>query len=116
MGVKIVANLYANENLPVPVVNELRELGHDVLTSYEAGNANKAIPDDQVLSFAAQLQRAVITLNRYDFIALHNCNSNHAGIVVCKEDVDFSSLAKRIDVQIRANNPLTGKLVRINRR
>ncbi|AFZ48655.1 hypothetical protein Cyast_2712 [Cyanobacterium stanieri PCC 7202] len=39
-------NFYANENLPLVIVNGLRELNHDVLTSYEAGNANQGIPDD----------------------------------------------------------------------
>ncbi|TEU18005.1 MAG: hypothetical protein E3J21_06900 [Anaerolineales bacterium] len=29
-----MARLYANENLPLPVVGELRRLGHDVLTTY----------------------------------------------------------------------------------
>ena len=28
-----MARLYANENFPLPVVNELRRLGHDVLTT-----------------------------------------------------------------------------------
>lgn len=44
---------YANENLAAELVNELRRLGHDVLTSREAGNANQGIPDDVVLSTAA---------------------------------------------------------------
>jgi hypothetical protein len=34
-----MASLYTNENVPLEVVAELRRLGHDVLTSYEAGNA-----------------------------------------------------------------------------
>jgi hypothetical protein len=37
-----VAHLYANENFPLPVVEALRRLGHDVLTSREAGNAMAA--------------------------------------------------------------------------
>jgi hypothetical protein len=36
---------YANENLMTELVETLRQLGHDVLTSYEAGNANQGIPD-----------------------------------------------------------------------
>jgi len=30
-----MAKFYANENFPLPVVEELRRLGHDVLTTYE---------------------------------------------------------------------------------
>jgi len=34
-----VARLYANENFPFPVVQELRRLGHDVLTVMADGRA-----------------------------------------------------------------------------
>lgn len=47
-----MAKLYTNENLPLPVVEALRQLKHDVLTSYESGKANQAIPDAEVLAFA----------------------------------------------------------------
>jgi hypothetical protein len=40
-----VAPLYANENFPLLVVEELRRLGHDVITSQDAGNAGQAVPD-----------------------------------------------------------------------
>jgi hypothetical protein len=45
-----MAAIYSNENFPKRVVEELRRHGHDVLTSYEAGQANQKIPDDQVLA------------------------------------------------------------------
>lgn len=32
-----MARFYSNENFPLPVVERLRALGHDVLTTYEAG-------------------------------------------------------------------------------
>jgi hypothetical protein len=41
-----MARLYADENFPQPVAVELRRLGHDVLTSYEAGHAGQAMPDE----------------------------------------------------------------------
>ncbi len=37
-----MAHLYGNENFPLPVVEALRRLGHEVLTSHEAGNAMAA--------------------------------------------------------------------------
>jgi hypothetical protein len=43
---------YTNENIPAQVVAELRRLGHDVMTSLDAGRANSAVPDDEVLAFA----------------------------------------------------------------
>jgi len=48
-----VARFYSNENVALQAVKELRRLSHDVLTSFEAGNANRAVPDREVLDFAS---------------------------------------------------------------
>jgi hypothetical protein len=66
-----MARLYSNENFPLPVVERLRALGHDVLTIQETGKADQALPDKEVLAFATREQRAVLTLNRLHFIRLH---------------------------------------------
>jgi hypothetical protein len=60
-----VAALYADENFPLPVVEALRRLGHDVLTAFEAGQANQRISDDAVFDFAANTGRILLTLNRW---------------------------------------------------
>ena len=73
--------LYVNENFPFPVVEFLRNFGHDVLTSLDAGNANQRIPDDEVVVFATAQNRIVLTLNRRDFIKLHFINPLHSGII-----------------------------------
>jgi hypothetical protein len=48
-----MARFYSNENIPIQVVMELQRLGHDVVTSLDAGKANSAVPDSEVLAFAA---------------------------------------------------------------
>lgn len=111
----MIARLYSNENFPLPVVIALRALGHDVLTSFDAGNANDAIPDDEVLHFASADQRAVLTHNRQDFIRLHRHHADHHGIIVCTVDADFPALAARIHAQLQTTDSLTGQLLRINR-
>ncbi len=45
-----MARLYADEDFPLPVVEELRRLGHDVRTVQEAGRANQGIDDAEVLA------------------------------------------------------------------
>ena len=40
---------------------------------------------------------------------------NHAGIVVCSLDLDFESQAARIDQMIATEEPLAGRLLRVNR-
>lgn len=92
-----MANLYTDENFPLPVVELLRSFGHDVLTARQAGNANLRIPDEEVLAFAVSNARAVLTRNRRDFMRLHILQPDHAGIIVCTEDPDFERLATRIN-------------------
>ncbi len=110
-----MARLYANENFPLPVVEELRRLGHDVLTVQETGKGNLRVPDAGVLAFAVQEKRAVLTLNRRDFIRLHAQQPTHHGIVVCTEDADFGRHAKRIHESIGEAGELAGRLVRVLR-
>ena len=40
-----MARLYSNENFPLQVVEELRRLGHDLLTIQETGRANQSLSD-----------------------------------------------------------------------
>ena len=110
-----MTRLYANENFPLPVVEELRRLGHEVLTTYEAGDAGKSVPDEQVLAFATAAGRALVTINRKHFIHLHNANPDHAGIIVCSFDPDFTGQANRIHTAIGSRAQLSGELIRINR-
>jgi len=110
-----VASFYADENFPLQVVVALRELGHDVLTALEAGRANQAVPDEAVLEFATAESRAVLTLNRWEFIRLHSQSSAHAGIVVCTADPDVRGQAARIHEAVAAFESLRGELFRVNR-
>jgi hypothetical protein len=110
-----VASFCADENFPLQVVTALRELGHDVLTAPEAGRANQAIPDEAVVEFATAESRAVLTLNRWEFIRLHSRSSTHGGIVVCTVDPDVAGQAARIHEAVEAFESLRGELIRVNR-
>jgi predicted nuclease of predicted toxin-antitoxin system len=110
-----MARLLADENFPLPVVEGLRELGHDVLTMPEAALANQQMADDAVLVFASSQDRAVFTLNRKHFVRLHNTGAKHAGIIVCTFDPDFVRQATRVDEALRSITSLDGQLLRVNR-
>jgi hypothetical protein len=86
-----MADLYADEQFPREVVNQLRDLAHDVLTVQEADNRGE--PDENVLAFATD-----------------------GGILACTEDTNWDRLAKNVHVAIGENKPLAGKLIRVNRK
>jgi hypothetical protein len=59
-----MARLYADEDFSYPTVEELRRLGHEVLTAREAGEGGEGKTDEEVLAFAVAQNRAVVTFNR----------------------------------------------------
>ena len=105
--------LYANENLAAELIEALQQFGYDVLTSYEAGNANQGIPDEQVLATATADQRCVITFNRDDFVALHRAGVEHEGIVVCKDDPERTVLAEVLHNYLTSQRTLQNRLIRV---
>ncbi len=111
-----MARSYTNENTPAQVVLELRRMGHDVLTSLDAGNANASVPDAEVLAFAVAQDRILLTYNRRHFLRLHHHRTgDHRGIVLCTFDPDFGRQAERIDASVAANPEMTNQVVRVNR-
>jgi Domain of unknown function (DUF5615) len=110
-----MARLYADEQYPYAVAMFLRSFGHDILTVQEAGKANQRISDSEVLSYATNENRAVITQNRKDFILLHRLRPDHAGIIVCTDDRDWEALAHRVHASIMGAETLQGKLIRVVR-
>jgi predicted nuclease of predicted toxin-antitoxin system len=105
---------YSNENFPIAMVNLLRSKGNDVLTSYEAGQANQGIPDDVVLQYATATGRILITENRQDFIDLHRPTPNHAGMIIFKHDRDYAGKVKAIiDFLDEDSRTLQNRLLRV---
>src|SRR5450755_2403111 len=95
--------LYADENFPLPVVEELRRLGHDVLTAQEDGR--QSMPDPDILARAHALGRAVLTHNRRHFELLHRQGADHSGILSATRDDDSSALSARIDAALASRSP-----------
>jgi predicted nuclease of predicted toxin-antitoxin system len=108
-------DLYSNENFPFDMVQALRQLGYNVLTSYDAGQANRGIPDDQVLAFAKQQKRTVITLNRDDFLKLHRSGIQHLGIIICKDDRDYVGQVQTLHAYLQTQTDLTNRLIRVKK-
>lgn len=110
-----MASFYTNENLPIKIAQYLRQMGHNVLTLHEAGKANQRIPDEDVLAFAAQSGRILLTLNRWDFIVLHTKSTQHAGIMVCTQNPNLLQQAEQIDKAVTEAGNMKEILIRVNR-
>ena len=108
--------LYADENFPLRVVEELRRIGIDVLTVLDDGRANQSIPDRDILARASELGRAIVTLNRRDFKRLHLQIPDHSGIIICTEDPDRLNQAQTIAQAIADVAELRRQLIRVYRR
>lgn len=105
--------LYADEDFPYAVVEELRRLSHDVVTAQEDGR--RATPDPALLARAHALGRAMLTHNRRHFERLHWLGAPHSGILSASQDPhDHIGLANRIDAALAGKVP--GRwLIRVNR-
>ena len=111
-----MARFCTNENIPLPVVAELRILRHDVLTSSDAGRANSAVPDHEVLAFATAENRILLSRNRGHFLQLHHHRTTpHAGMILCTVDPEFTRLARRIHEAVAGLNESADQLLRVNR-
>ena len=112
-----MAGLYANENYPLGIVEHLRVLGHDVLTASETDNAGRGVADAEVLRYAIEKGRALITHNRRHFLRLDRESAgNHAGIIVCTYDPDERRQAQRVHSAIQeVGATLAGKVLRVYR-
>ena len=105
--------LYADEDFSHHVVEELRRLGHDVLTVQEDGR--RGTPDPGVLARARVLGRVVLTHNRRDFERLHRQGVSHRGIVSATHDPHNDAA-----LALRMHNVLVGRspgrwCLRVNR-
>src|SRR5713101_7916669 len=90
--------LYADEDFPFPVVAELRQRGHDVVTTQEDGRTSA--PDPDILARAHALGRAVLTYNRRHYERLHRQGAAHSGILSASQDPNHSALAARVDATL----------------
>jgi hypothetical protein len=104
--------LYADEDFPLPVVEDLRRRGHDVMTAQEDGRTGA--PDPDVLARAHALGRAVLTHNRRHYERLHGQGAAHSGMLSATQDPDHNALAARIDAAL-AGQPPGRWCLRVNR-
>src|ERR1022692_3475273 len=77
--------LLLDEMLSAGIAEQLRAKGHDVL-AVVADPALTALPDDQILAYAARTGRALVTANIKDFMPLDTqyraASQEHPGLIL----------------------------------
>lgn len=94
---KKLPKLYLNENIPVRLVNLLKDNGISAIHTLFVNN--RSVSDEFQLQYAAERHYVLITHNRKHFRRLHNRwiqeRKHHAGILVMRHD-EPERLADRI--------------------
>ncbi len=66
----LITKLYADEDVPLPLIKALRKLGVDILRAQEVGLVGAK--DEEQLVWAIRMGRALLTFNIRDFPALQS--------------------------------------------
>jgi hypothetical protein len=79
-----MASFYADEQFPVQVTELLRNLGHDVLTVQEAGNANQQTCRETKVAYRANFTfiSALQSIDKYQSYKFKKMNHNQGLISV----------------------------------
>ena len=88
---------YLDEDVDSALGQRLRDDGHDVLTTHEAGNDGKS--NGEQLEFGVAENRILVTHNRWHFRRLHAqwraAGKEHCGIIVSKQ-LQLNELQRRL--------------------
>ena len=111
--------LLADENVEAPVIRQLRAAGHDVLS---VGEALPSIADEDVLAWAAQENRLLLTIDKDFGELVFRHRQPHAGVLLCRMaevplperiGLILQLLARHGDELNRGFGVLTGRLFRL---
>ena len=96
--------LYLDEDVHKKVAVALRIKGYDVISAHEV--KSWGISDFQQLKYAISQGRAIFTLNKDDFIKLHNeyteGGKSHFGILLSKQ-ISLNKCIKRLKIFLLKN-------------
>jgi len=113
--------VYLDENLSPSIATLLKKHGIDATTAYEFGNVQ--LNDRAQLAYATREERAIVTANVVDFIALAHeavaTNAEHAGIILVSSSFRGDEFQAIADGIVEALAPyrtgLRGVVIYVNR-
>ena len=115
LSLKLLIDEDSQANL---LIRLLRNAGHDLVTISEA--FLEGIDDEEVLRYACQNDRVVLTHNCKDFERLHKINNNHPGIIAIhrennsSKNMSYKAIVKAIANLEAASIPLANQFISLN--
>jgi hypothetical protein len=95
--------------IPRRLAEALCRRGYDLVSCHDVGRANRAIPDEDQLSYAAQDGRAILTFNLVDYVPLDQAwkaaGRHHSGIVVSPAIDQFGTLLRCVQRHLDTYSP-----------
>jgi hypothetical protein len=98
-----MARLVARDDFPLPVIEELRLLGHDIVTVPAEGVSRDVSPGAK--------PRVWLTLDPDQSAGAHRAAPAHSGIVAVKPGKTYAGLAQRIHDALKAHARISRQLV-----
>lgn len=103
---------YLDEHMPLALAMQLRVHGINVLTTAEAGNANRRLPDESQLAFATR-EGYVLVTEDHDFTQLASQFTDHAGIVFFPIKLSLGAAVQYLELLAQVTEPdeIAGQLI-----
>ena len=119
-----MAPVYVDEDVDEDIARALAALGHDAISTRQAGNKGQS--DSEQLAYSGRQRRVMVTCNRRDFEALHeawrvcarewnvSARPLHHGILVVpnERNIDIQSIAAAIDEKLRSGESVADQILR----
>lgn len=95
---------YFDEHMQPAIVKQLKQRGVDVLTTQEAGRANKKIDDSDQLAYATSLGRVLVTQEHREFGPLAGLQS-HTGIIILQQPASIGKYIEFLEYAAKVLEP-----------
>lgn len=93
-----------DEHVHGAIAPQLQLHGIDVLTAADAAIAGREVTDVELLRFASQQGRVLVTQDR-DFIRLATTQAPHAGIILVQRRLSIGQYVEYLDLMARVVEP-----------
>ncbi len=101
--------LYTDENIDPKIAQQLQRHGYDAISCQGAGNHNQGFDDNWQLTYAATHNRAIVTFDIGDFLALEadwkRNGQPHAGIICVRAKYSVGQFVRLLSHHLDTFDP-----------